>query len=89
MDRLNSHFLSPTSHSIQKCLGWQENIHYWGLSEKSLLTGNQPVLGAATEMFLLTGPPDGIGHCQKALVDNLGVRLNQYHPWSTSHITRG
>jgi hypothetical protein len=56
----------------------------------SLLAGNQPVLGAATEMSLLTGPPNSTGVCQRALVDKLGVSSSQYHhPWSTLQITRG
>jgi hypothetical protein len=52
-----------------------------------LLTGNQPVLGAATEMSLLTGPPDSTGGCQSTLVDNVGVSPSQYHPSSMVHIT--
>jgi hypothetical protein len=39
----------------------------------SLLTGKQPVLGAATEMSLLTRGPDSTGGSQSALVDKLEV----------------
>jgi hypothetical protein len=48
-----------------------------------MLTGNQSVLGAAKEISVLTGPSDSSGGCQSALVDKLGVRPKQYHPWST------
>jgi hypothetical protein len=55
----------------------------------TLLTGNQPVLGAATVMSLLTGPPDSTGGCQSALAVKLGVSPSQYHhPWSTSPVAR-
>jgi hypothetical protein len=54
-----------------------------------MLTGNYSVLEAATEMSVLTGPSDSSGGCQSALVDKLGVSPKQYHPWSTSKITRG
>jgi hypothetical protein len=66
-------FSSPTSHSLQRCLGWQETRGYWWQPEMSLLAGNQTAVGAATEMSLLTGPPDRAGGCQSALVDELGV----------------
>jgi hypothetical protein len=48
------------------------------------------VLGAATEMSLLTGPSEITGGCQSALVDKLGVSPSLYHhSWSTSQITCG
>jgi hypothetical protein len=40
------------------------------------MSGNQLVLGPATEMSLLTGPPDSTGGSQSALVDKLGVNPN-------------
>jgi hypothetical protein len=69
---------------VQTHLGWQETRKYWWLPQMSLLTGNQPVREAATEMSLLTGPLDSTEGCQSTMVEKLGVSPSQYHPWSTS-----
>jgi hypothetical protein len=51
--------------------------------------GKKPAsTGAATEMSLLTGPPDSTGGCQSTLLDKLGASPSQYHySWSTLQIT--
>jgi hypothetical protein len=85
MDRLNSHFLHPLTPETSQMAGNQTVLV--ATRDDS---ANQPVMGAATELSLLTGLPDSSGGCQSAVIDKLGVSPSQYyHPRSTSQITQG
>jgi hypothetical protein len=63
------------------------SIGIWSPEEMipTKLSYPSPIILLATEMPLLTGPPDSTGGCQSALVNELGVIPSRYHH-NTVHI---